>query len=209
MPRSPSPEVRTLLIDRAALMLARREPVTLRSLVAESGVSTMAVYTYFDGMAGLWGAVRQEGFRRLAQRLGSVDHDRDPVRHFAMLGVAYVDNALSSPNLYRVMFDATFDLPDPGEAAVTFERVVAAARRCIDGGRFRSDSDPSDIALRFWASGHGIVSLAVTTVLTVADLQRHAPAIASALFIDAGDSPERARRSVRSAWSGAGALRLQ
>jgi hypothetical protein len=168
----------------------------------------MAVYTYFDGMPGLWGAVRQEGFLRLAHRLESVVRDRDPVRHLALLGVAYVDNALSNPNLYRVMFDATFDLPDPGAAAESFEHLVAAARRAIEAGRFGVEHDPSDIALRFWASGHGILSLTVTGVLSAADLQRHAPAVAYALFTDAGDSPDRARRSIQSAWREAGALRL-
>ncbi|MDP2293529.1 MAG: TetR/AcrR family transcriptional regulator [Actinomycetota bacterium] len=200
MPRSPSPQVRALLIDRAAELLARREPVTLRALVAGTGVSTMAVYTYFDGMPGLWGAVRQEGFRRLAERLQSVATERDPVRHLALLGVGYVDHALSHPNLYRVMFDASFDLPDPATAGVTFERVVAAAGRCVDAGRFRAEEQPGDIALRFWANGHGIVSLAVTGVVSVTDLRRHAPAMTIAQFIDAGDSPDRARRSVRSAW---------
>ena len=110
-------------------MLAQREPVTLRSLVAGTGVSTMAVYTYFDGMTGLWGAVRQEGFRRLAHRIGSVTPGSDPVRYLAALGVAYVENALSHPNLYRVMFDATFDLPDPDAADGTFGHLIEGARR--------------------------------------------------------------------------------
>src|SRR5688500_18634296 len=135
MPRSPSPEVRALLLDRAAAMLARREPITLRSLVAGTGVSTMAVYTYFDGMAGLWGAVRQEAFHRLGRDLAAVGPDRDPVRHLARLGVAYVESALSQPDLYRVMFDASFDLPDPAVAAVPFGHVVASAARAIEAGR--------------------------------------------------------------------------
>ena len=188
-------------------MLAQREPVTLRSLVAGTGVSTMAVYTYFDGMTGLWGAVRQEGFRRLDHRIGSVSSGSDPVRYLAALGVAYVENALSHPNLYRVMFDATFDLPDPGAADGTFGHLIAGARRATEAGRFSPHTDPTDIAFRFWASGHGIVSLAVTGVLGVDDLRRHAPAMAAALFIDAGDEPERARRSVRAAWREVSALR--
>ena len=200
MPRPPSPEVRSQLIDRAAAMLARREPVTLRSLVAGTGVSTMAVYTYFDGMPGLWGAVRQEGFRRLGERARSVAPGKDPVRRLAALGVAYVDNALSNPDLYRVMFDAAFDLPDPVAANETFGHLVAEAARSVDVGRFKNDQDPTDIALRFWASGHGIVSLAVTGVLSVADLRRHAPAMAVALFVHAGDTPASARRSVSAAW---------
>ncbi|MFZ1490212.1 MAG: TetR/AcrR family transcriptional regulator [Ilumatobacteraceae bacterium] len=202
MPRPPSPEVRSQLIDRAAAMLARREPITLRSLVAGTGVSTMAVYTYFDGMPGLWGAVRQEGFRRLGERARSVAPGKDSVRRLAALGVAYVDNALSNPNLYRVMFDAAFDLPDPDAANETFGHLVAEAARSVDVGRFKDGQDPTDIALRFWASGHGIVSLAVTGVLSVADLRRHAPAMAVALFVDAGDNPASARRSVNAAWRG-------
>ncbi len=201
MPRSPSPEVRSLLIDRAAALLAQREPVTLRSLVASTGVSTMAVYTYFEGMPGLWGAVRQEGFRRLTDRVRSIAPHRDPVRHLASLGVAYVEHALAHPNLFRVMFDASFDLPDPVAANETFSHLVAAARRSIDAGRFSLDNDPADIAVRYWADGHGIVSLAVTGVISVADLRRHAPAMAAAVFIDAGDAPEQAHKSVRLAWA--------
>jgi len=200
MPRAPSPEVRRALIERAAGLLARREPVTLRSLVEGIGVSTMAVYTYFDGMPGLWGAVRQEGFHRLALRLASVERRRDPVRHLADLGVAYVRNALASPDLYRVMFDAASDLPDPTAAAAAFEPLVAGARRAQDLGRFRSDADPEDIALRYWADGHGVTSLTVTGVLTTEDLHRLAPAMEVAQFVAAGDAPERAQRSVAAAW---------
>lgn len=204
MPRPPSPAIRELLLERAAAMLASREPVTLRALVAGTGVSTMAVYTYFDGMAGLWGAVRQEGFRRLEQRVGAVPASRDPVRHLAALGVAYVENALSNPNLYRTMFDAAVVLPDPAAADSTFGHLIAAAVRSIDVGRFDPRTDSADIALRVWASGHGIVSLAVTGVLSEDELRRHAPAMTTALFIDAGDEPERARRSVRAAWADPG-----
>ena len=176
-------------------MLARREPVSLRSLVAGSGVSTMAVYTYFDGMPRPVGSgpVRKDsgGWRIGWNRWHAIE---DPVRHLALLGVAYVDNALSNPNLYRVMFDATFDLPDPHEAAVTFERLVCSCGRCIDEGRFGPKARTArHRCFDVWdPARHGVVSLAVTGVLAVADLQRHAPALATALFVDAGDSPERA-----------------
>lgn len=203
MPRAPSPATRQALIERAAGLLARREPVTLRALVEGIGVSTMAVYTYFDGMPGLWGAVRQEGFLRLAERLAAIQPARDPVRHLAELGVAYARNALAGPDLYRVMFDATFELPDPTAAAGAFEPLVAGARRAQHLGRFNRDASPEDIALRYWADGHGVTSLAATGVLTVEDLHRHAPAMAVAQFVAAGDSPRRAQRSVAAAWTDA------
>jgi AcrR family transcriptional regulator len=192
--------VRRALIDRAAALLARREPVTLRRLVTGTGVSTMAVYTYFDGMPGLWSAVRQEGFTRLAERLDGVPASGDPVRHLAALGVAYVEHALTNPDLYRVMFDSAYELPDPEAAAASFGRLVEGAAAARDAGRFTAD--PADVAQRFWASGHGVTSLAVTGVLEVRQLARQAPALAVAVFSDAGDARERAGRSVRAAWRG-------
>lgn len=200
MPRRPRPETRRALIEHAAALLARREPVTLRSLAASAGVSTMAVYTYFDGMPGLWAAVRQEGFSRLRDRLATVRPHRDPVRHLAALGVAYAENAVASPTLYRVMFDTAVDLPDPQGAAATFEPLVTGVIAAQRAGRFSPDVDARDAATRYWAAGHGVTSLAVGGVLSVTDLRRHAPAVAVALFTAAGDRPERAERSVEAAW---------
>src|SRR5688500_13522455 len=162
VPRPPSPLVRRQLIERAAEMVAKREPVTLRALVRETGVSTMAVYTYFDGMAGLWRAVRQEGFTRLASRLADVRRTADPVRG---LGAAYTANALEGPALYRVMFDAQFELEDPAAADAAFGALITAAERMRSGGRLRPDIDPLDVATRFWAFGHGIVMLVISGVL--------------------------------------------
>src|SRR5689334_2915927 len=103
MARTKDPAVRTLLVERAAHMLRTREPITLRSLVAGTGVSTMAVYTHFDGMDGLWKALRQEGFTRLAARFALITPTDDPVRDLTALVAAYLRNALEHPDLYRVM----------------------------------------------------------------------------------------------------------
>lgn len=112
----------------------------------------MAVYTYFGGMGGPWKARRQEGFTRLATKLAAVKMSADPVRDLAALGAAYLSNALESPDLYRVMFDAGFEL---------------------------EDADAADEAL------HCLV---------------HAVPILAALFISAGDDPDRCRRSVEHGW---------
>jgi AcrR family transcriptional regulator len=200
VPRPRSPEIHRAIVDRAAALLASREPVTLASLVDGLGVSTMAVYTYFDGMTGLWAAVRQEGFTRLAERLATVRPGRDPVRHLAALGVAYVEHGVANPDLYRVMFDSVVDLPDPAAAAATFAPVVDGVRRAQDAGRFGAGIVPDDVAVRYWASGHGVTSLAVTGVLSPADLRRHAPEAAVADFVAAGDDPALAHASVTAAW---------
>ncbi|MFI0405922.1 TetR/AcrR family transcriptional regulator [Actinomadura sp. 3N508] len=200
MPRPKDPAVRALLIERAAHMLRTRQPISLRSLVAGTGVSTMAVYTYFGGMDGLWKAMRQEGFTRLAAKLATVEATEDPVRDLTALGAAYLANALDEPDLYRVMFDAGFELEDPQAADDTLYTLVHAIRRAQAAGRFRGDVDPLDLAAQSWAMGHGLVALVATGPLPRAALAHGIPML-TALFVSAGDDPAACRRSVEEGWA--------
>ena len=161
----------------------------------------MAVYTYFDGMPGLWRAVRQEGFTRLAQHLAAAPTTSDPVRDLAALGAAYATSALEEPALYRAMFDAAAELEDPEAAGRSFGLHVAAAGRARDAGRFAAGADPEAVALRLWASGHGLVMLVLTGVLPADAVDAHAPDTHAALCVAAGDDPDRARASVAAGWS--------
>jgi AcrR family transcriptional regulator len=201
VPKTASVAVRVALVERAAQMLARREPVTLRSLVEGTGASTMAVYTHFGGMPGLWRAVRQEGFTRLSARLDRVKSTSDPVRDFAALGAAYVGNALANPALYRAMFDTLVDLDDPDAAAEAFGVLVTHAARARDRGRLADTCDPEAVATQVWAAGHGLTMLVITGALPREALMLHAPAVMTALLVAAGDDERRCRRSVQAGWS--------
>ncbi|MEV0643869.1 TetR/AcrR family transcriptional regulator [Phytomonospora sp. NPDC050363] len=200
MVRTKDPAVRAKLIQRAAQMLRERQPVTLRSLVAGTGASTMAVYTYFGGMDGLWKAMRQEGFGRLAARLAEVPRTEDPVRDLAALGAAYLANALAEPDLYRVMFDAGFELEDPAAADATLHALVEAVERAKGVGRFRTDVDAAGLAVQSWTIGHGLASLVVNGPLPRQALGNAVPMLA-ALFTSCGDEAAACRRSVESGWT--------
>ncbi|WP_106400129.1 TetR/AcrR family transcriptional regulator [Actinocorallia populi] len=199
MARTKDPAVRTLLLERAAHMLRTREPITLRSLVAGTGVSTMAVYTYFGSMDGMWKALRQEGFTRLAARFTTAAESADPVRDLTALVAAYLGNALDHPDLYRVMFDASFDLEDLKAADATLEHLVQAVRRAEEAGRFRTGTDPLDLAIQSWAVAHGLVSLVANGPLPRRTLDHGVPML-TALFVGAGDDPDRCRPSVEDGW---------
>lgn len=198
--RTKDPAVRALLLERAAHLLRTREPVSLRSLVAGTGVSTMAVYTYFGGMDGLWKAVRQEGFTRLGAGFATVATTADPIRDLSALVAAYLGNALDHPDLYRVMFDASVDLEDLGAADATLEYLVRAVRRAKESDRFRADVEPLDLAVQTWAIGHGLVSLVANGPLPPETLGHCVPML-TALFVGAGDEPTRCRASVDRGWT--------
>ncbi len=191
--------MRTQLLERAAHMLATREPITLRSLVAETGVSTMAIYTHFGGMDGMWRALRQEGFTRLEARFAALAPSEDPVRDLGALMAAYLANAVDHPDLYRVMFDPSVDLEDLEAADATLDHLVRAVRRAQEVGRFRADLPPLDLAVQCWVIGHGLVSLVVTGPLPVRALG-HGTVLLIALFTSAGDHPDACRNSLGQGW---------
>ncbi|AXB41172.1 TetR/AcrR family transcriptional regulator [Amycolatopsis albispora] len=200
MARAKDPAVRTLLLERAAQMLRTREPITLRSLVAGTCVSTMAVYTHFGSMDGMWQALRQEGFTRLAARFAELEPSPDPVRDLAALVAAYLRNALEHPDLYRVMFDANFELEDLKAADATLEYLVRAADRGRAAGRFRDEVVPLDLATQSWAIGHGLVSLVANGPLPRDTLDYGVPML-TALYVSVGDDPGDCRASVEAGWA--------
>src|SRR3712207_3744078 len=113
MPRAADPAVRLALLETAAELLARRAPVTARSLADRVGTSTTALYTHFGGMPGLWRAVRSEGFVRLGRRLAAVPRTDDPVPDLPPPGAAHLDHAPAGPFLYPAMFHAAAGPPGP------------------------------------------------------------------------------------------------
>jgi AcrR family transcriptional regulator len=200
VPRSADLTVRVTLIERAAELLAAREPVTLRGLAAAAGTSTMAVYTHFGGMPGLWAAVRAEGFTRLARRLATQRPSDDPVTDLTLVGSVYVANALADPNLYLTMFDNRYELDDPGVAATGFEVLVGAAARARAEGRFAETVDPAAAATRLWGMTHGMVMLVLTGALERSDLGRHLPPMWAAAYVGFGDRMASAQRSAEAGW---------
>lgn len=198
MPKTPDPQVRTALIDHAALLLGEGpEALTTRRLAEKVGTSTMAVYTHFRGMEDLRKAVRKEGFDRLAAHLERVGSTDDPVADVAASGGAYLFNALANAHLYRFMFMEQID-PDDDAGEATFERLVTGVERAIQSGRWKT-ADPYAIATQLWALTHGIVTLHLAGLMTIQEAIECVVDGGRNLFIGFGDDPETAERSIQAA----------
>ncbi|OOC53327.1 MULTISPECIES: TetR-like C-terminal domain-containing protein [Nocardiopsis] len=203
-PRKADPGLRTALVDVAARILASEGPraLTTRRVAHETGHSTMAVYTNFDGMAGLVRAMVHEGFARLHENFSRVWATADPVSDLATFGRAYRASALAEPHLYAVMFGtsslAGFSLTedDRQHGRYTMTGVIECVERCMAADRFRH-TDPVTVAHHMWSSVHGLASLELGAYL----VEPYGPDTCfetqlSALMVGAGDSPESADRSV-------------
>ena len=107
------------------------------------------------------------------------------------LASAYVSNA-SPSGLYLTMFDARHALPDPRIADHSFERLIAAAERARQAGRFRAEVDSGTAATRMWSVAHGLLMLALPGALPPTAVADHLPEMSHALFVGFGDEPEAA-----------------
>ncbi|GAA3748529.1 TetR/AcrR family transcriptional regulator [Salinactinospora qingdaonensis] len=203
-PRRANPKLGPALIDVAARLLAEEGPQSLstRRLAAETGSSTMAVYTHFRSMSGLVRAMVHEGFARLQHHLTQVAATGDPVADMASLGRAYRHNALANSHLYTVMFGgcslAGFSLSeeDRQHGRYTLRNVVECAARCIGAGRFHS-GDAELLAHQLWSALHGLITLELGGYLIepyTADTCFEAQLVG--LMVGAGDSAEAATASV-------------
>jgi AcrR family transcriptional regulator len=208
-PRQQDPSNRAALVSAAARLIAKGGPQSLsaRRVAAATGMSTMAVYTYFGSMNGVVREIARDGFERLAHLFRLVEQTDDPVADLAMLGRVYRYNALTNGHVFEVMFGAsnlagfTLTEEDRQQGRYTLSTVVECAGRCVAADRF-APADPVLVAHQMWIGVHG------TTVL---ELGRYLvpPYDGSGLFepqlvglmLGAGDEPARARASVASSLS--------
>ncbi|WP_419992619.1 TetR/AcrR family transcriptional regulator [Streptomyces boninensis] len=176
---APRAQTRERLVDAGLRLLEEAGPESLsaRKVCAEIGASSMAIYTYFGGMAGLYEALTLEAFARFDERLAEAPRTADPVQDIFAFGLAYRDYALAYPQRYRLMFGAT--APGAGQPPVhdltaertaspvpvanaSFEQVVTLVRRTVAAGRIRDDVDPSAVGGQLWTLVHGFVLLEVS-----------------------------------------------
>ncbi|WP_264077732.1 TetR/AcrR family transcriptional regulator [Mycolicibacterium houstonense] len=165
--------IRESLIEESLQVLEESGPEALsaRMLAQRIGASTMAVYTHFDGMSGLYEAVVKESYVRFGDHLGRREDTDDPVADLLASGLAYRDYALTYPQRYRLMFGITspsIALPvgrdltvdgnpaDLSEINSVFAQIPAFVRRCMDAGAI-DEGDPVAVAAQIWTMMHGYV----------------------------------------------------
>lgn len=203
-PRKADPLARAQLVDTAARLLSAEGPQALstRRIAQETGSSTMAVYTYFDGIGGLVHAMVHEGFARLQEHLTRAERTDDPVSDLALLGRAFRYNATRNEHLYAVMFGgcslAGFSLSedDRQHGRYTLRNVTGSVARCLEAGRFRPD-DPELVSHRLWCAVHGLTTLELGSYLVPPyDADRCFEDQLVSLMVGCGDRPDLAERSV-------------
>jgi AcrR family transcriptional regulator len=156
------------------LETAGPEALTVRRIASEAGMSTMNVYSRFDGKHGVIDELYADGFRRLASTLQAVPTTDDIVSDIRRVMDAYRRFAIDNPTYYRVMFrtaavPAFVPSDDSLEIASTCLQSLTAR---VELGQARGDlaTFPDwpalEISAWIWATCHGLVSLELSEVAT-------------------------------------------
>ena len=157
--------VATALLDAARAILEDQglAHVTIRSVAARAGVSTMNVYSRFGGKDGLLDVLFAEGHDLLGEQLERLPDDDLPntVRAIAK---TYREFAIDHPSRYELMFGGESRAFTPSEKSVVAARrwmsntVVRLERAARFGGAEPSPKfDAVRVLSRLWAMLHGAV----------------------------------------------------
>ncbi len=185
--RTPSGDVRSALLVAAAHLLETAGPdaLSVRRIATTAHVAPMGVYNHFDGKHGVIEALWVDAFDRLRVTMESLAEVDDPGDALIEGFRRYRALALEHPMAYRLMFlDAVPGFEPSAEAAwsaaMSFEALVAAARRSIEAGAV-SAGDAVMMAQSLWAGVHGWVSLELDGLIFLADPDAGAETMARSL----------------------------
>ncbi|MBS1848008.1 MAG: TetR/AcrR family transcriptional regulator [Actinobacteria bacterium] len=150
---------------RAAIERDGVEKLSLRGVARSLGVTAPALYAYVTDKDDLIAAVATGYFDELATRFDATEAT-DPLEEIRALSRAYVDHALASPRLFRLLFRYP-----PGTGAMNVEGVATfapatrtvevatqATARAIEAGLL-APCEPVDAAMTMWAAVHGVAEV--------------------------------------------------
>ncbi|MEM1229569.1 MAG: TetR/AcrR family transcriptional regulator [Pseudomonadota bacterium] len=160
--RSGPTKARILAAASQLLLEQGTTSLSVRAIAQQAGVSTMGIYSHFDGKQGVFDALYREGFERLARALERALKIPDP-REAARLGTQlYLELAQDYESHYRLMFGERAGRFEPSETARAdalraFELLVQLMAKLMPVRN--SGATHLCHAVAFWAQLHGYVSL--------------------------------------------------
>ena len=163
--------------------------MSVRAIAKLAGVSTIGIYSHFQGKQGILDALYIEGYQHVGEAMLAAIKIADPKAAAVEGARLYLEVAKTHEAIYRLIFgEVDFDY-EPGEEAraaalEAFGHLVNIGVKLLPASA--SLVEKQSIALRIWALVHGYVSLqhhAVRDVVMIDDWDSQALA-AVVIMID-------------------------
>lgn len=162
--------LRQCFIDAACehLKHASAESLSLRDLARKIGVSQTAHYRHFKSKNTLFAAVAIHGFELLHRAIQEAQekHGSDFSSTFTEVGLAYVNWAISNPEIYQLLYDSSMvDIAQHPDLQLAIRQSFEDLTNLIEQGialGFFIARPVTELAGAMWVCVHGIASLLMT-----------------------------------------------
>tara|TARA_B110000977_G_C11046921_1_gene480889 strand:- start:612 stop:1214 length:603 start_codon:yes stop_codon:yes gene_type:complete len=179
------------ILQAATILLLEKglAGMSVRAIAKLAGVSTIGIYSHFQGKQGILDALYIEGYQHVGEAMLAAIKIADPKAAAVEGARLYLEVAKTHEAIYRLIFgEVDFDY-EPGEEAraaalEAFGHLVNIGAKLLPASA--SLAEKQSIALRIWALVHGYVSLqhhAVRDVVVIDDWDSQALA-AVVIMID-------------------------
>jgi AcrR family transcriptional regulator len=162
-------------IISAAITLIKKKgstSISLREVSKKAGVSHAAPYRHFNNKNDLLAAIAQKGFEKLKKQIAQAEHEYadDPKKQLIEAGAAYVELAVTSPEITQLMFSGYVDTENCSEcfkydADDAFKALLNIINNGCNKGFFIKH-DPQALTLATWSMVHGFAMLIIGKQLT-------------------------------------------
>jgi AcrR family transcriptional regulator len=165
---------RQAILDATRGIISKQgvEGLSMRSLAKKIDYSPSALYKYFDSKDEIIGAIRDEGFERLAAHMtASIEDGLTTREKLISVGMAYLEFAEQNPEHYPVMFNIT-------QSSLTIEHIsdfpmfrllAEVIEEGIASGGFKPADGYTPMAIIYhgWVAVHGIAMLRLSLLRAI------------------------------------------
>lgn len=135
--------------------------LSVRAISKQAGVSTIGIYSHFDGKQGILDALYIRGFELVAEAMTLEEEYELSSETVAVLVRRYLKNAIENEAYYKLIFgDHSAEYQPSNEAkdvAISaFSILVKHVGRLFPNN---TDQQNREIAIEIWSITHGFVSL--------------------------------------------------
>jgi len=148
--------------------------LSVRAIAAQAGVSTIGIYSHFQGKQGILDALFIEGFSAVIEALAVDQLSTDARERVLLASRRYMETAEEYEPHYGLIFGKLDDSYQPSEEARDLAAAGFARLSEVVGGLLPATAPASakrDVALQTWALIHGFVGLKNHAVGELVDMR--------------------------------------
>jgi AcrR family transcriptional regulator len=170
-------ELKELILLKAKEIIIRdgQEKLSIRKLAAEIEYSPATIYLYFHDKDEIIYEMTNLGFSKMVETMNSAYNEPSPTKRIFHIGRAYLEFGLTHRDWYDLMFNSESPIKhiqrcqsEWGHGVALFDFFKASCKEAIIENNLK-EVDPKILALQLWSNVHGMVNIANTDRLIVAE----------------------------------------